>query len=158
MRLMVLMTMMMMMDEFWTFMIIMMVLIMILMMILTMILTMILMMVLMVILMSILMMVGAGTEDQSWKEPYTSSPPVPLPSPAQVPTSSLLPRRPPPGEGFGTNGYFRRDLDVISRVPESTIDFLSFYIGFESLTSGKMVVLDENVGLVGFFFETLNFL
>ena len=46
------------------------------------------------------------------------------------------------------NGHFRRDPDVISRPPESTIDFLSFYIGFRSLSRVKMVVLDENIAFV----------
>ena len=44
------------------------------------------------------------------------------------------------------NGHFRRDPDVISRLSKSTIDFLSFYIGFGSLSRVKMVVLDENIG------------
>ena len=34
------------------------------------------------------------------------------------------------GPCFGMNGYFRRDTDVISRLPESTIEDLSFYMGF----------------------------
>ena len=29
------------------------------------------------------------------------------------------------------NGHFRRDLDVISRLPDTTIHFLSVFIGFE---------------------------
>ena len=36
------------------------------------------------------------------------------------------------GPCFGMNGHFRRDPDVIARQPESTIDFLSVYIGFGS--------------------------
>ena len=36
------------------------------------------------------------------------------------------------GPCFGMNGHFRRDPDVISRLSKSTIDFLSFYIGFGS--------------------------
>ena len=47
------------------------------------------------------------------------------------------------GPCFGMNGHFRRDPDVISRLPESTIDFLSVFIGFRSLSRVKMVVLDE---------------
>ena len=39
----------------------------------------ILTMILMIILMMILMMVGAGTEDQSWEEPYTFAPLFPAP-------------------------------------------------------------------------------
>ena len=55
------------------------------------------------------------------------------------------------------NGYFRRDLDVISRLSKSTIDFLSFYIGFGSLSRVKMVVLDENIGFVRIFMEQIDF-
>ena len=54
------------------------------------------------------------------------------------------------GPCFGMNGHFRRDPDVISRPPESTIDFQSFYIGFTSLSKVKMVVLDENLSFVNF--------
>mgnify|MGYP006903335454 CR=1 FL=1 len=38
------------------------------------------------------------------------------------------------GPCFGMNGHFRRDPDVISRLPESTIDFLSVFIGFRNLS------------------------
>ena len=34
------------------------------------------------------------------------------------------------GHWFGMNGHPGRDTDVISRVPKSTIEDLSFYIGF----------------------------
>ena len=33
---------------------------------------------------------------------------------------------------FGTNGHFRRDLDVLSRLSKSTIEDLSVFIGFRS--------------------------
>ena len=44
------------------------------------------------------------------------------------------------GPCFGMNGHFRRDPDVISTLPESTIDFLSVFIVFESLSRVQMVV------------------
>ena len=52
------------------------------------------------------------------------------------------------GPCFSMNGHFKRDPDVISRPPESTIDFQSFYIGFGSLSKVKMIVLDENISFV----------
>ena len=61
------------------------------------------------------------------------------------------------GPCFGMNGHFRRDPDVISRPPESTIDFLSFYIGFKSLSRLKMVVLDKHIGFERCFIEYFNF-
>ena len=36
------------------------------------------------------------------------------------------------GPCFEMNGHLRRAMDVISRLSKSTIDFLSFYIGFGS--------------------------
>ena len=48
------------------------------------------------------------------------------------------------GPCFGMNGHFRRDSDMILRLPESTIDFLSFYVGFGSLSRVQIFVLDEN--------------
>ena len=36
------------------------------------------------------------------------------------------------GPCLGMNGHFRSDPDVISRPPESIIDFLSVFIGFRS--------------------------
>ena len=36
------------------------------------------------------------------------------------------------GPCFGMNGHFRRDLDMISRLSKSTIDFLSVFICFRS--------------------------
>ena len=54
------------------------------------------------------------------------------------------------GPCFGMNGHFRRDPDVISRLSKSTIDFVSVCIGFGSLSSAKMVVLNEILTLVRF--------
>ena len=36
------------------------------------------------------------------------------------------------GPCFGTNGHSRRDPDTISRLPDTTIHFLSVFIGFRS--------------------------
>ena len=36
------------------------------------------------------------------------------------------------GPCSGMNGHFRRDLDVISKLPDTTVDFLSVFIGFRS--------------------------
>merc|ERR1711953_734376 len=36
------------------------------------------------------------------------------------------------GPCFGTNGHFRRDPDVISRLPDTTIAFLFVFISFRS--------------------------
>ena len=57
------------------------------------------------------------------------------------------------GPCFGMNGHFRQDPDVISRLPESTIDFLSVCIGFRSLSRVKIVVLNENQGFIYIFIE-----
>ena len=46
------------------------------------------------------------------------------------------------------NEHPRRDSDVILRVSESTTEDLSVFIGFRSLSSVKMKVLDENIGFV----------
>ena len=48
----------------------------------------------------------------------------------------------------GVNGHFRRDPDVISRLPDTTLDFLSVFIGFRSLSRVKMIVSDENIAFV----------
>ena len=48
------------------------------------------------------------------------------------------------------NGHFRRDPDVISRLPESTIDFLSFYIGFTRIQS-RIKHLGPYFGMNGHF-------
>ena len=44
------------------------------------------------------------------------------------------------GPCFGMNGHFRRDPDVISRLPESTIFFLKFVVG-----RVKMMVFDGHI-------------
>ena len=46
------------------------------------------------------------------------------------------------------NGHPGRDTDLILRPSESTIDFLSDFIGFGSLSRVKIGVLDENKGFV----------
>ena len=46
------------------------------------------------------------------------------------------------------NGHFRRDPDVISRLPDTTIDFLSVFIGFRSSNRVKIVILGENIGFI----------
>ena len=51
------------------------------------------------------------------------------------------------GPCFGMRGHPRRDTDVILRLSKSTTDFLSFYIGFGSLSRGKMVALDEIIDI-----------
>ena len=61
------------------------------------------------------------------------------------------------GPCFGMNGHFRRDPDVILRLPESTIDFLSAFISFRSLSRVKMIVSDENIAFVWIFTEKLNY-
>ena len=45
---------------------------------------------------------------------------------------------------FGMKGHPRRDTDVILRLSKSTTDVLSFYIGFGSLSSVKIIVFEEN--------------
>ena len=62
------------------------------------------------------------------------------------------------GPCFGMNGHPRRDLDVILRHSKSTTDFLSFYIGFGSLSRVSMVVLDKNIGFAWTFIKRLNVL
>ena len=52
------------------------------------------------------------------------------------------------GPCFGMNGHFRRDPDVISKLSESTIEDLSVFIGLGSLSSVKIIVLNENIGFV----------
>ena len=52
------------------------------------------------------------------------------------------------GPCFGMNGHSRRAMDVILRLSKSTTDFLSFYIGFGSLSKVKMVVFDEQMTCV----------
>ena len=50
-------------------------------------------------------------------------------------TKDLGPRTKDHGPCFGTNGHPRRDTDVISRLSKSTIQDLSFYIGFTRIGS-----------------------
>ena len=56
------------------------------------------------------------------------------------------------GPCFGTNGHPRRDTDVISRLSKSTIEDLSFYVGFTmellasrilDLVLARMIILEE---------------
>ena len=49
------------------------------------------------------------------------------------------------GPCFGTNGHFRRDPDMISRLPDTTSHFLSVFIGFRCSNKVKMVILVENM-------------
>ena len=46
------------------------------------------------------------------------------------------------------NGHPRRDTDVILRLSKSTIEDLSFYIGFTMEFIDKMIAFDENVAFV----------
>ena len=46
------------------------------------------------------------------------------------------------------NGHFRRDPDVISRLPDTTIDFLSVFIGFRRSNRVKMFILGESIGFI----------
>ena len=52
------------------------------------------------------------------------------------------------GPCFGMNGHVRRDPDVISRLPDTTIYFLSGVIGFRCSNMVKIVVLGENIGFI----------
>ena len=52
------------------------------------------------------------------------------------------------GPCLAMNEHPGRDTDLILRPPESTIDFLSVYIGFRSLNGVKTVILDESIGFV----------
>ena len=47
------------------------------------------------------------------------------------------------GSCFGMNGHPRRDTDVISRLSESTIEDLSFYIGVAMELMVKIVAFDK---------------
>ena len=46
------------------------------------------------------------------------------------------------------NGHPGRDTDLILRPSESTIDFLSVYIGFRSQNKLQIVILNENIGSI----------
>ena len=48
----------------------------------------------------------------------------------------------------GMNGHFRRDPDVISRLPDTTIDFLSVFIGFRSSNRVKIIILGESISSI----------
>ena len=52
------------------------------------------------------------------------------------------------GPCFGMNGHSRRDLDVISRLPDTTIDFPSVFTGFRSSNRVKIIILDESIGFI----------
>ena len=49
------------------------------------------------------------------------------------------------GPCFGMEGHPRRDTDVILRLPKSTIEDLSFYIGFVKEFMVKTIVVDETM-------------
>ena len=59
------------------------------------------------------------------------------------------------GPCFGMNGHFRRDPEVISRLPDTTIHFLSVFIGFRCYSSLKLVILDQHTGFIWFLIEKL---
>ena len=61
------------------------------------------------------------------------------------------------GPCFGMNGHPRRATDVILRLSKSTIDFLSFYIGFVKEFRVKMVVFEETMTFVWCFMKKLFF-
>ena len=48
------------------------------------------------------------------------------------------------GPCFGMNGHSRRDPDVISRLPDTTTQDLSVFIGFRCSNRVKIIILDEN--------------
>ena len=52
------------------------------------------------------------------------------------------------GTSTGMNGHFRWDPDVISRLPDTTIDFPSVFIGFRSSNKVKIVILVESIGFI----------
>ena len=52
------------------------------------------------------------------------------------------------GTSTGMNGHFRRNPDVISGLPDTTIDFLSVFIGFRSSNRVKIVILGESIGFI----------
>ena len=61
------------------------------------------------------------------------------------------------GTCFGTNGHFRRDLDVISRLSDTTTQDLSVFIGFRCSNRVKIVVFDENIGYIRIFIKKNDF-
>ena len=56
------------------------------------------------------------------------------------------------------NGHPRRATDMISRLSKSTIDVLSFYIGFVKEFKVKMIVVDEIMTFARFFPKNQMFL
>ena len=52
------------------------------------------------------------------------------------------------GPCFCMNGHFRRDPDLISRLPDTTIHFLSVSKGFRCSSRVKIIILDENIGYI----------
>ena len=60
------------------------------------------------------------------------------------------PRTKDHGPYFGTNEYPRKNTDVILRLSKSTIEDLSFYIGFTMGLMVKMVAFDEMMTFVRF--------
>ena len=52
------------------------------------------------------------------------------------------------GPCFGTNGHFCRDPDMISRLPGTTTQALSVFIGFRCSSTFKIGVLDKNTGFI----------
>ena len=60
------------------------------------------------------------------------------------------------GPCFCMNGHFRRDPDMISRLPDTTDHFLSVFIGFRCSNNVKMGVLDETIGYIRKKFKSRN--
>ena len=69
-------------------------------------------------------------------------------------TKDQGPRTKDHGPCFGTNGHPRRDTDVILRLSKSTIEYLSFYIGFTMELMVKMIVYDETMTFVQFLMKS----
>ena len=53
------------------------------------------------------------------------------------------------------NGHFCRDPDLISRLPGTTTQALSVFIGFRCSSTFKIGVLDQNIGFIWLFIEKL---
>ena len=49
------------------------------------------------------------------------------------------------GPCFGTKEHPRRDTDVISRLPDTTTQDLSVFIGFRCSNRVKIIILDESM-------------
>ena len=52
------------------------------------------------------------------------------------------------GTSTGMNGHFKRDPDVISRLPDTTTQDLSVFICFRSQRRLKKVILDESMSFI----------